>query len=63
MVDARSELLRKIDHYDCFHLEKNSEMILAKHLIKFRDVLLELSEDLYPSKVNNINIVDKIDLQ
>jgi len=50
-IDARSELRLKIDHYDRFHLETTSEVLLAKHLIKFKDVLLELSEDLYPSKV------------
>lgn len=50
-IDARSELRSKLDHYDKFHLDQSSEMVLAKHLIKFKDVLIELSEDLYPSKV------------
>jgi hypothetical protein len=50
-IDARSELRSKLDHYNKFHLDQSSEMVLAKHLIKFKDVLIELSEDLYPSKV------------
>ena len=56
-IDARSELRSKLDHYDKFHLDQSSEMVLAKHLIKFKDVLIELSEDLYPSKVRTLSLI------
>lgn len=52
----KKELCMKCNTYDKFVLEDNNEITLAKHIIKFNDVLQMLERDLYPNKVSVLKL-------